>query len=150
MIKEVEKRILSSLILIPLAIFFIIQGSVFFAFFPVSAKRKDLINDDLEYNLKITNKSVTQPNLKKMLSRQNYNLAIQNYQKTNDSTSLSIKVNSFKMIIKNIFYFIYVIFKLFILEILFFPIYVANYFFKIKFICPKKTIFIKISWVSKF
>ena len=33
MIKEVEKRILSSLILVPLAIFFIIQGSVFFAFF---------------------------------------------------------------------------------------------------------------------
>ena len=33
MIKEVEKRILSSLILVPLAIFFIIQGSIFFAFF---------------------------------------------------------------------------------------------------------------------
>ena len=37
MIKEVEKRILSSLILIPLAIFFIIQGSVFFAFFLIIA-----------------------------------------------------------------------------------------------------------------
>ena len=33
MIKEIEKRILSSLILIPLAIFFIIKGSVFFALF---------------------------------------------------------------------------------------------------------------------
>ena len=33
MIKEFEKRILSSLILIPLAIFFIIQGYIFFAFF---------------------------------------------------------------------------------------------------------------------
>jgi len=33
MIKEFEKRILSSLILIPIAIFFIIQGSVFFLFF---------------------------------------------------------------------------------------------------------------------
>ena len=33
MIKEFEKRVLSSLILIPIAIFFIIQGSVFFAFF---------------------------------------------------------------------------------------------------------------------
>ena len=33
MIKEFEKRLLSSLILIPIAIFFIIQGSVFFAFF---------------------------------------------------------------------------------------------------------------------
>ena len=37
MIKEVEKRILSSLILIPLAIFFIIQGSIFFAFFLIIA-----------------------------------------------------------------------------------------------------------------
>ena len=33
MIKEFEKRLLSSLILIPLATFFIIQGSVFFTFF---------------------------------------------------------------------------------------------------------------------
>ena len=31
--KEFEKRLLSSLILIPIAIFFIIQGSVFFTFF---------------------------------------------------------------------------------------------------------------------
>tara|TARA_B100000902_G_scaffold160582_1_gene156243 strand:- start:267 stop:920 length:654 start_codon:yes stop_codon:yes gene_type:complete len=33
MIKEFEKRLLSSLILIPIAIFFIVQGSVFFTFF---------------------------------------------------------------------------------------------------------------------
>jgi len=33
MVKEFEKRLLSSLILIPIAIFFIIQGSVFFTFF---------------------------------------------------------------------------------------------------------------------
>ena len=33
MIKEFEKRLLSSFILIPIAIFFIIQGSVFFIFF---------------------------------------------------------------------------------------------------------------------
>ena len=33
MIKEFEKRLLSSLILIPITIFFIIQGSVFFTFF---------------------------------------------------------------------------------------------------------------------
>ena len=33
MIKELEKRLLSSLILIPIAIFFIIQGSIFFIFF---------------------------------------------------------------------------------------------------------------------
>ena len=33
MIKEFEKRLLSSIILIPIAIFFIIQGSLFFIFF---------------------------------------------------------------------------------------------------------------------
>ena len=33
MIKEFEKRLLSSIILIPIAIFFIIKGSVFFIFF---------------------------------------------------------------------------------------------------------------------
>jgi len=33
MVKEFEKRLLSSLILIPIAFFFIIQGSVFFIFF---------------------------------------------------------------------------------------------------------------------
>ena len=33
MIKEFEKRLLSSIILIPIAIFFIIQGSIFFMFF---------------------------------------------------------------------------------------------------------------------
>ena len=33
MIKEFEKRLLSSIILIPISIFFIIQGSVFFTFF---------------------------------------------------------------------------------------------------------------------
>ena len=33
MIKEFEKRLLSSFILIPIAIFFIIQGSIFFIFF---------------------------------------------------------------------------------------------------------------------
>ena len=31
--KELQKRIISSIILIPIAIFFIFQGSVFFAFF---------------------------------------------------------------------------------------------------------------------
>ena len=101
--------------------------SIFFAFFPVSARRKDLVNDDLEYNSKIKNKLITQPHLKKILSRQNYNLAIQNYQKTNNGTSLSIKANSYKMIFKNIFYFFYVILKLTLLEILFFPVRLKRY-----------------------
>jgi len=33
MLKEFEKRLLSSFVLIPIAFFFIIQGSVFFIFF---------------------------------------------------------------------------------------------------------------------
>ena len=33
MMKEFEKRLISSLILIPIAFFFIIQGSVWFIFF---------------------------------------------------------------------------------------------------------------------
>ena len=33
MIKEFEKRLLSSMILIPISIFFIIKGSIFFVFF---------------------------------------------------------------------------------------------------------------------
>ena len=33
MIKEFEKRLLTSIVLIPLSIFFIIKGSIFFIFF---------------------------------------------------------------------------------------------------------------------
>ena len=33
MIKELEKRLITSLILIPVSIFFIIKGSIFFIFF---------------------------------------------------------------------------------------------------------------------
>ena len=33
MLKEIEKRILSSFVIIPIALFFIIKGSVFFLFF---------------------------------------------------------------------------------------------------------------------
>ena len=33
MIKEIEKRLITSLILIPISIFFIIKGSIFFIFF---------------------------------------------------------------------------------------------------------------------
>ena len=33
MIKELEKRLITSLILIPISIFFIIKGSIFFIFF---------------------------------------------------------------------------------------------------------------------
>ncbi len=96
--------------------------SLFFAFFPVSAKRKDLITEDLEYNLKIENKLITQPTLKKNLSRQNYKLAIENYENNKENFSLSMRVNYFKNIFKNIFYFTYLSIKLLFLEIIFFPI----------------------------
>ena len=33
MVKEFEKRLITSLILIPIAIIFILKGSIFFAFF---------------------------------------------------------------------------------------------------------------------
>ncbi len=96
--------------------------SLFFAFFPVSAKRKDLITEDLEYNSKIENKLITQPTLKKMISRQNYKLAIENYENNKENLSLSMRVNNFKNIFKNIFYFAYLSIKILFLEIIFFPI----------------------------
>ena len=101
--------------------------SLFFAFFPVSARRKDLINYDLEYNSKIIGKSINQPFLKKILSRQNYEIAIKNYQNSNSITSLSMRVNSFKVILQNIFYFTYVISKILFLEILFLPIKIKRF-----------------------
>jgi putative 2OG-Fe(II) oxygenase len=101
--------------------------SLFFAFFPVSARRKDLINYDLEYNSKIIGKSITQPFLKKILSRQNYEIAIKNYENSNNIPALSMRVNSFKVISKNIFYFIYVISKILFLEILFLPIKIKRF-----------------------
>ena len=100
--------------------------SLFFAFFPVSAQRKDLISDDLEYNLKIENKLIMQPTLKKILSRQNYKIAIENYQK-NKEHSLSMKVNNLKNIFKNIFYFMSLIIKLLFLEIIFSPISIKRF-----------------------
>ena len=96
--------------------------SLFFAFFPVSAKRKDLITEDLEYNSKIENKLITQPTLQKNLSRQNYKFAIENYENNKENFSLSMRVNNFKNINKNIFYFTYLSIKLLFLEIIFFPI----------------------------
>ncbi len=69
MLREFEKRLLSSLILIPIAIFFIIQGSVFFIFFlsvlflatsyewsKMSKKNKNNINEkNLSKNLQTRN-----------------------------------------------------------------------------------------------
>lgn len=96
--------------------------SLFFAFFPVSAIRKDLITKDLEYNSKFNLDKITEPNLKKILSRENYKKAVENYDNSKNFISLSMQANSYKMIFKNLFYFTIVILKLLFLELVFFPI----------------------------
>ena len=66
---------------------------------------------------------VTQPNLKKMISRQNYNSVVEIFEKSNVAThSLSMLSNKYDQIFKNKFYFIYIILKIILLEILFLPI----------------------------
>ena len=102
--------------------------SLFFNMFPVDAKRKEFFNDN-EHN--INWEFVKQPNLKKMISRQNYITAIETYEKENNTTpSLSMKANSYDQILKNKFYFTCMILKLILLEILFFPISVKRFFKK--------------------
>ncbi len=97
--------------------------SLFFDFFPVSAKRKDLSKGEFIHNTNIKCALVTPQNLNKLLSKQNYNSAIESFEKTSDATySLSMKISNYNTILKNKFYFIYMILKLFFLEILFFPI----------------------------
>ncbi len=96
--------------------------SLFFDTFPVSAKRKDFLYES-EYNSMINWDQVTQPNLKKMISRQNYNSAVEIFEKSNVAThSLSMLSNKYDQIFKNKFYFIYIILKIILLEILFLPI----------------------------
>lgn len=105
--------------------------SLFFAFFPVSAKRKDLSLGEDTYTSKIKWELVSQPNLMKIMSKQNYNSAVEILEKENYATnSLSMETNNYKQIFKNKFYFIYMIFKLIFLEILFFPIIIKRFFKK--------------------
>ena len=94
--------------------------SLFFDFFPVSARRKDLIFDD-PYTLKIKNKKITQKKLQEVLSRKNYDLALK-HNNINYNQSLSVRTNSLEIIFKNIFYFIFLTLKLILLEVMFFPI----------------------------
>tara|TARA_B110000259_G_scaffold180728_1_gene221823 strand:+ start:832 stop:1713 length:882 start_codon:yes stop_codon:yes gene_type:complete len=102
--------------------------SLFFDTFPVSAKRKDFLYES-EYNSMINWELVTQPNLKKMISRQNYNSAVEIFEKSSVEThSLSMKVNKYNQIYKNKFYFMYIISKVIILEILFIPIRIIRFF----------------------
>ena len=63
-----------------------------------------------------------QPTLKKMISRQNYKIAIENYQKIKKEHSLSMKVNNLKIYLKIYSYFMSLIIKILFLEIIFFPL----------------------------
>ena len=106
--------------------------SLFFDFFPVSAKRKDLSKGEFIYNSNVKCESVTQPNLNKILSKKKYYSAIQTFEKTNDTNySLSMKVSSYNIILKNKFYFTYIILKLIFLEILFSPISLKRFLKKL-------------------
>ena len=103
--------------------------SLFFDFFPVSAKRKDLSKGEFIYNSKVKWELVTQPNLNKILSKKNYNSAVETFEKTNDANySLSMKVSSYNTVLKNKFYFTYIILKLIFMEILFIPISLKRFF----------------------
>jgi len=105
--------------------------SLFFDTFPVSAKSKDFLYES-EYNSKINWELVTQPTLKKMISRQNYYSAVEIFEKSSNAThSLSMKANKYDQIFKNKFYFIYIVLKIVFLEILFFPIGIKRLFKKL-------------------
>jgi putative 2OG-Fe(II) oxygenase len=101
--------------------------SLFFDFHPVSVKKYQ--EGEFIHNSNVKFESITQPNLNKILSKKNYNSAIETFEKTNDTNySLSIKANSYNIILKNKLYFIYMILKLIFMEILFFPISLKRFF----------------------
>jgi hypothetical protein len=106
--------------------------SLFFDFFPVSAKRKDLLKGEFIYRSNVKWELATQPNLNKISSKKNYNTAVETFEKTSDAIySLSMKANSYNTILKNKFYFTYIILKLISMEILFIPITLKRFFKKI-------------------
>ncbi len=103
--------------------------SLFFDFFPVSAKRKDLSEGEYIHESKVKWESILQPDLHKILSKKNYNSAMATFEKTtNANYSLSMKASNYEIILKNKFYFTYVILKLIFMEILFFPISLRRFF----------------------
>ena len=111
---------------------------IFFNIFPVSSKSKEYFDTtsnvyENEYNSMIDWEFVTQPNLKKMISRNRYRNNVEIFEKTNDTKySLSMKASKYEQIFKNNLYFIYVILKVALLEILFFPITIKRLFKKFK------------------
>tara|TARA_B100001121_G_C18649219_1_gene603213 strand:- start:344 stop:1240 length:897 start_codon:yes stop_codon:yes gene_type:complete len=101
--------------------------SLFFNMFPVSAKRKEFVHESA-YNSMINWEFVKQPHLKKMISRKNYQSAIDAFEKDADKTySLSMKTNTYNQISKNKLYFTFMILKILLLETIFFPITVKRY-----------------------
>lgn len=97
--------------------------SLFFDFFPVSAKRKDLSEGEYIHNSNIKWRDITEKNLKKNVSKENYINAIEEYEnEINTTNSLSVQANSYNQILKYKFYFVIMFLKLTILEILFLPI----------------------------
>jgi len=104
--------------------------SIFISFFPVSSKRKDLCKDDPKYNSRKHQYAlVTEPNLKNLISRENYHYAIEAFEKTiNPTFSLSMKVSSYDQILKNKFYITWAVLKIIFLEILFLPITIKRFF----------------------
>ena len=103
--------------------------SLFFDFLPVSAKRKDLLKGEFIHGSNVKWELATQPNLNKISSKKNYNTAVETFEKTSDAIySLSMKANSYNTILKNKFYFTYIILKLIFLEILFIPITLKRFF----------------------
>ena len=102
--------------------------SLFFDIFPVSAKRKDFLFDS-KYNSKVNCDLVTQPNLKKMISRKDYHEAVEIYEKSEDANySLSMTTSNYSQIRNNKLYFAYTIIKIIFLEIIFFPISIKRFF----------------------
>jgi putative 2OG-Fe(II) oxygenase len=106
--------------------------TIFISFYPVSAKRSNLCFVDPKFN-KVKDKysTVLEPNLKKIISRENYYSAIKTFDKEiNSNNALSMRLNTFDNLINHWFYLIWVILKVLLLEILFFPIFLKRFFKK--------------------
>lgn len=106
--------------------------TIFISFYPVSAKRSNLCFVDPKFD-KVKDKysTVLEPNLKKIISRENYYSAIKTFNKEiNSNNALSMRLNTFDNLINHWFYLIWVILKVLLLEILFFPLFLKRFFKK--------------------
>ena len=102
--------------------------ALFFPCYPVASKDKHLFLKN-SLNSEFDWESVTQPTLKKNISRQDYYSDILKFEKSSDKAfPLCMKVNSLDQISKNKVYFAFTILKIIFLEILFFPIIIKRFF----------------------